>query len=52
MKKEKIKTSLIGWSFVEYMNMKQRIMGGELTGVSLVDLSEFKMEIQQMIKTY
>lgn len=49
---EVIKTSLIGWSFVEYMNMKQRIMSGELTDVSSVDLSEFKMEIQQMIKTY
>ena len=49
---EVIKTSLVGWSFVEYMNMKQRIISGELTDVSSVDLSEFKMEIQQMIKMY
>lgn len=49
---ESVKLSLIGWSFVEYMNMKQKIISGELSDVSGADLSEFKTEIKQMMEIY
>ncbi len=49
---ETVKLFLIGWSFVEYMNMKQKITSGELKDVNSADLSVFKKEIKQMIETY
>ena len=49
---EIVKLSLIGWSFVEYMNMKQKIASGELSDVTGADLSEFRAEIKQMLETY
>ena len=49
---EVVKTSLVGWSFAEYMNMKQKIKTGELTDVSGISLAEFKTRILKMMETY